>query len=157
MLDKIVTAYDINDQPHEVKESELIPTTRVYGIYIQDHKLLMVRDPQGTFWELPGGGVEDDENYIEALKREFKEETGLNITVSEHDLVDNFVNLFYSQKEEAWKAHRRFYLVQDATGDLLVGGNGSDVAELRFVEVQELANLSVKPEIQQVLSQNFTS
>lgn len=35
---------------------------------------------EGEWWELPGGGIEDGESYVEALVREVWEETGLAIT-----------------------------------------------------------------------------
>lgn len=45
--------------------------------------LLHVRDatqPEfGTAWELPGGGIEPGEDYIQAAIRELREETGLEI------------------------------------------------------------------------------
>jgi 8-oxo-dGTP pyrophosphatase MutT (NUDIX family) len=43
--------------------------------------LLLVREPahpeQGTCWELPGGGIEVGETYLEAAVRELHEETGI--------------------------------------------------------------------------------
>ena len=39
----------------------------------------------GLKWEFPGGKVEDDENFLEALKREIKEE--LNIEIYVHKKV----------------------------------------------------------------------
>ncbi|GHB30022.1 hypothetical protein GCM10010331_15500 [Streptomyces xanthochromogenes] len=61
-------------------------TKHVVGAVITDHDgliLLLHRtadDYLGGLWELPSGGVEPDENLLDALHREVKEETGLTIT-----------------------------------------------------------------------------
>jgi 8-oxo-dGTP pyrophosphatase MutT (NUDIX family) len=42
-------------------------------------KFLLVQEKDGR-WELPGGGLDHGEKIHEALKREIKEEMGLNVT-----------------------------------------------------------------------------
>lgn len=49
-----------------------------------DKKILMVRQhhEDRDIWMVPGGGIEEGENSIQASVREVKEETGLDITVT---------------------------------------------------------------------------
>lgn len=44
-----------------------------------DHQVLMVKlvFPNGVWWVLPGGGIEESENLADALRRELAEEVGL--------------------------------------------------------------------------------
>lgn len=51
----------------------------VYGIGVRSGKMLLIRkkrDPYAGRYDLPGGTVEPDETLAEALRREFREETG---------------------------------------------------------------------------------
>jgi 8-oxo-dGTP pyrophosphatase MutT (NUDIX family) len=56
----------------------------VVGAFIisADKKILLGKSSRGTYegtWIVPGGGVEDGESRIEALKRELKEEIALDV------------------------------------------------------------------------------
>ena len=48
-----------------------------------EQKILMVKQehPERTVWMVPGGGIEEGETAAEAVVREMKEETGLDVTV----------------------------------------------------------------------------
>ena len=56
----------------------------VCGIIYKDDKILLTRRKKGKslegFWEFPGGKVEKGETDATALKRELKEELGLEIS-----------------------------------------------------------------------------
>ena len=58
---------------------------RVCGVLTFEDKILMVNhsglNSENIFWNFPGGGVETGESLKDALKREFKEETDIEITV----------------------------------------------------------------------------
>ena len=56
----------------------------VDGVYVKDGKLLLLKrgvEPFKGCWHVIGGHVEEDETLKEAVKREFKEETGLDVVV----------------------------------------------------------------------------
>lgn len=69
---------------------------RVYGILIDDHQRLLVSDEfiRGQYFtKLPGGGLEIGEGTRECLAREFKEETGLEVTVGDHLYTTDFFQI----------------------------------------------------------------
>jgi len=68
-------------------------TIRVYGIMLnQQQELLLVHEkmPHLAFTKFPGGGLEFGEGTRECLKREFMEETGLEVEVKEHIYTTDF-------------------------------------------------------------------
>ncbi len=68
-------------------------TVRVYGVLIDPGYGLLVSDEfiRGDFFtKLPGGGLEFGEGTRDCLVREFKEETGLDVTVGDHIYTTDF-------------------------------------------------------------------
>ncbi len=58
----------------------------VDGILIKEGKILLMKrnvEPFKGYWHVIGGHVDDDETLKEALSREFREETGLEVEVGE--------------------------------------------------------------------------
>jgi len=62
-------------------------TIRVYGILVDNKRRVLVSDEfiRGSYFtKFPGGGLELGEGTRECLKREFKEETNVDVTIGEH-------------------------------------------------------------------------
>jgi 8-oxo-dGTP diphosphatase len=66
---------------------------RVYGLLINKQQQLLVTDEkygEQYFTKFPGGGLEFGEGTKDCLVREFKEELGLDIEVSQHFYTTDF-------------------------------------------------------------------
>jgi 8-oxo-dGTP diphosphatase len=57
---------------------------RVAALIVEDKSVLLIEHRKGrhTYWLLPGGGVNFNESLSDALKREMKEEMGIDISIS---------------------------------------------------------------------------
>jgi 8-oxo-dGTP pyrophosphatase MutT (NUDIX family) len=86
---------------------------RVYGILIDDQNRLLVSDEfiRGMYiTKLPGGGLELGEGTRECLKREFMEETGLDVTVGEHFYTTDFYQISaFNHKDQIVCIYYRVY------------------------------------------------
>ncbi len=69
---------------------------RVYGVLLDAGNRLLVSDEfiRGNYFtKLPGGGLEIGEGTRDCLRREFKEETGLDVTIGEHLYTTDFFQI----------------------------------------------------------------
>jgi 8-oxo-dGTP diphosphatase len=91
---------------------------RACGICVENGRVLMIGHRailgENTFWSPPGGGVEVGEMAGDALRREFLEETGLEIEVGKLLLMNEFVKLPLHGIE-------LFFVVKRVGGELTLG------------------------------------
>ena len=69
---------------------------RVYGILMDSQKRVLVSDEfiRGNYFtKFPGGGLEFGEGTRDCLKREFKEETDLDVTIGDHIYTTDFFQI----------------------------------------------------------------
>lgn len=69
---------------------------RVYGILIDEQRRVLVSDEfiRGNYFtKFPGGGLEFGEGTRDCLKREFMEETGMEVTVGAHIYTTDFFQI----------------------------------------------------------------
>lgn len=116
---------------------------RVCGVCEQNGKYLLANhhgiNKLGNFWCPPGGGVEFGETIEEALKREYLEETGLEIIVGEFMAVYEYIDM-------PLHAVELFYKVIIKMGDLATGvdpetGN-SVLKEVKWMGIDEIKKLN---------------
>ena len=85
---------------------------RVYGLLIHNNQILIVKEliKNNQVIKFPGGGLEFGEGTIDGLKREFKEELGVDITgITHFYTTDFFVQSFLNPEHQVISI---YYLVQ---------------------------------------------
>ena len=69
---------------------------RVCGLCIEGEKILLINhhslNISGNFWGPPGGGMDFGQSAEENLKREFLEETGLNVEIEKFLFVHEYLS-----------------------------------------------------------------
>ena len=126
------------------------PIFGVGAIVFKGNDVLLVRrgrPPGKGNWSLPGGAVELGESAKEALVREVREETGLEVVPEKLIAVVDIIG------RDGDGAVRHHYAVADyrcgvASGTLKAGG---DAAEARWVPLKDLKKYRLTPKAQEVI------
>lgn len=114
---------------------------RVCGILIENDKVLMIKHTNigknKYLWAPPGGGQQYNESAEEGLKREFREETGLEISVQRFLFVNEYL-------EPPLHAIELFFEVKRISGTLQKGNDpevsqeAQMIQEVKFLDIQEI-------------------
>jgi ADP-ribose pyrophosphatase YjhB (NUDIX family) len=123
MNNKTIQATGIHGEKTEVEISSLELSVRVYGIAVDGDKALI--SPQFDGYDWPGGTMELGETHIETLKREYKEETGMDIEpIKPLNIYSSFFH-----KEKSFQTVLIFYLVNITGGEISTDGFDDDEKE----------------------------
>lgn len=115
----------------------------------EDGHVLLQRRTDNNQWGLPGGAIDPGEEISEALIREVKEETGLDV------VLDRLTGV-YAGKEyittypngDTVQIIAIIFICRITGGELLADGDGDETAELRYFPVNALPeNTSHRAEI----------
>ncbi len=133
---KEVIYTDINGKTGKVAVEKLFFRPSVYGVLIEGNKILLSKQWDG--YDFPGGGMKIEENIKDALKREFWEETGLEVEVGDVILTDS--SFFkYPYADKYCNSILVYYLVRRVGGKLSI--DNCDDNEQKYLGMPEWIDL----------------
>ena len=134
-------------------------------IFSKDGKIFQgMKDPKGggvyaDAWHIPGGGVKQGETKEQALVREIKEETGLDLARTTLELIDD-IGEGNSEKtlndtQEKVLCHMKFYVykvVLDQNAEDICITLNDDLANYHWVTIPELKSVKSTPPSQELFA-----
>ncbi len=137
------------------------PVIGVGGVIIDSGRTVLIRrgtEPLLGEWSIPGGTIEIGETLEEAVRRELREETGLEVRVLE--LIELFDRIYPDNHAAAAtdeKKPRFHFVIADYLCKLVAGEPraGSDVTDLAFAREEELARFHLTEKATSVLKKAF--
>lgn len=125
--------------------------TRVTGICIEDDRILLLnQDTDGPrTWSLPGGKVEDGETLSQALAREMREETGVEVETGRL--------LYLCDHTPAHVVHITFEVrrIGGEVGAVVPGADTRPIRGVEFVELDTLTGLGFSDQFVQLCRSGF--
>jgi 8-oxo-dGTP pyrophosphatase MutT (NUDIX family) len=135
----LVECTTLYGQKKRVPHDQLKLRPAAYAILTHGDRVLLLRMRHSGKYQPPGGGIELGERIEDTLKREVREETGIEIQVG--PLVD-FAEIFfiYDPSGKAYHGLHLYFLCQPTTFELLADDQVDDDAaeKPRWVEIRTL-------------------
>ncbi len=117
--ERLVSCRTIHGERKEVPVKELSFRASIYGVVPKDGAILLV--PHYDGYDFPGGGVHEGEPLLEALVREVKEESGIDVKpVRLLHMQDDF--FIHPRSGKALHSILIFYLCEAVGGELSDAG-----------------------------------
>ena len=122
-----------------IEKGDLILRPAAFGLIFHEEKILLLRMRHTGKFHLPGGGIEVGESIEETLKREVREECGIEIAV---ECFAHFEELFfyYDPSGRAYHGLHFYYICHPQSIDLLSDDQVCDgsAEKPRWMEIANL-------------------
>lgn len=116
------------------------PKVDVRGLLLnEDKQILLVREKADGLWTLPGGWADVGLSPSEVIVKEFKEETGLQVTADK--LLAVFDKRCHLHPPQPYYVYKVVFFCKLA-GNLILN-KGFDILDVGFFDINELPPLSV--------------
>ncbi|PEE70476.1 NUDIX domain-containing protein [Bacillus thuringiensis] len=133
---------------------ENVMQARVTGILIEDEKVLLVKQRVANRnWSLPGGRVENGEMLEEAIIREMREETGLEVKIKKL--------LYVCDKPDASPSLLHItFLLEKITGEITLPSNEFDhnpIHDVQMVPIKDISHYGFSETFIILISEGFSN
>ncbi|GAB6436274.1 NUDIX hydrolase [Bacillus luti] len=133
---------------------ESVMQVRVTGILIEDEKILLVKQKVANRnWSLPGGRVENGETLEEAMIREMREETGLEVKIKKL--------LYVCDKPDASPSLLHItFLLERIEGEIMLPSNEFDhnpIDDVQMVPIEELSHYGFSEIFIKLVNEGFAN
>jgi putative (di)nucleoside polyphosphate hydrolase len=142
-----------------------LPLRKGVGVILlnSNNKVFVAKriDNPKNFWQMPQGGVDNNEDFLSAALRELKEETSINNVklikeldgMTTYELPDNLLGIIWKGKYRGQK--QKWFLMRFIGNDneINLKTKHPEFLEWRWIEIDEITNFVVdfKFEIYQII------
>ena len=143
----------------ESVQPEIVRPKVTVGVYIfdRDGKLMLAGSPKWQGMFIPAGGhIDYGETWVEAAKREVREETGLEVDKIELVTAANLIDLPYFSKKGHFVSLQVKAQLASSADEIKM--DGREVAEVKWLKPEEwLAEAKLEPKTREVIVQFFAN
>lgn len=115
-------------------------------VFDKQGRILLCRENSGD-WDLLGGGIDHDEDPIDCLRREIKEEAGVEINkISEHPV---YFLTFYTEKDS--NKYYKANVIYEVELNNINFTPTEECQEIKFFTPEDAKKLKLYPNVQKLL------
>lgn len=119
------------DRRGEVVFCVIRPNGKIVAITCEEY-------PLGVF-RIPTGGIGHNEDIVEAVFREVKEELGLQVVIKKFIGV---LKIKFKFKDESFMFYSYIFILNEEGGRLLLDASDDEISEIREVDVEGLGEIT---------------
>lgn len=120
-------------------------TKKIAGcIIIENNQILLLKKRAKSWWEIPGGTIEERETPLDTVIREMKEEL-----LCEVDIIS-----LYKENEFIHKgnpAYATWFLAKFKDGQRPKIGEPEEFSDMKFFNLEDLDSISLSPNVEKML------